>query len=177
MMKKIIEYLKVAIFVVGVLVGIQVPTFVTQYGQSLDARLAESEKTLAEFQQTANTIFGGSLPRLIHHYLNSGDEVFVQGGRSLVAISERNSQLQAARAEFNRSLTSAYWHVLVNPIAEVRQDVWRGYQYAVVLNQAAIVFGIVMGLLLMALLELVFVAVAVSLKKLLQKKLAQKASV
>ncbi len=171
MIKKIIEYLKIALFVMGVLVGIQVPAFVAQYGQSLDARLAESEKTLAEFQQTANTIFGGSLPRLIHHYLNSGDEVFVQGGRSLVAISKRNSQLQAAQAEFNRSLTSAYWHVLVNPISEVRQDVWRTYQYAVVLNQAAIVFGIVMGLFLMALLELIFTALSVGVNRIRQGRM------
>jgi hypothetical protein len=49
MIKHLMDYLRLVLFVCGVLVGIQVPGFVDQYGQRLEAHQLEAKLSLAEF--------------------------------------------------------------------------------------------------------------------------------
>ena len=50
-MRKILDYLRLLLFTGGVLIGVQVPGFIDQYGKSLEAHLLESSQSLKEFQR------------------------------------------------------------------------------------------------------------------------------
>ena len=63
-MTKILDYLKIAAVLVGVLVGVQFPAFIDQYGKNLDSRLSESSNSIAEFQDDADKYFDGDLKKL-----------------------------------------------------------------------------------------------------------------
>lgn len=154
-MQKIIDYLKLAILIFGVLIGVQIPGFVSQYGQNLDARVAESSQGLAQFQQDADQYFHGSFDQLLKHYARNQDPVIVAGGQSIQALVARNHLLTTAKADFHQSLYSPYWQVFIHPIAEIRDEVWQHYQYKVILNTEAISIGVIFGLVVLAVSELV----------------------
>lgn len=155
-MKKIMDYLKLAVLILGVLMGVQIPGFVSQYGQNLDARVAESLEGLSQFQQDADQFFNGNIDQLLKHYARNQDPVIVAGGKSIKALVLRNQTLTQAQSDFHQSLYSPYLQVFVSPITEIRQDVWNHYEYKVILNSEAIGIGIGFGLLVLAVFEFVF---------------------
>lgn len=153
-MKKIMDYLKLAVLIFGVLIGVQIPGFVSQYGQNLDARVAESSKGLSQFKDDADQFFNGNIDQLLKHYARNQDPVIVAGGQSIKALVLRNQMLTQAQSDFHQSLYSPYLQVFVNPIAEIRQDVWNHYEYKVILNVEAISIGVIFGLMVLSLSEL-----------------------
>lgn len=153
-MKKIFEYLRLILFVGGVLIGIQVPSFVDQYGKRLDSHWQESEISLQEFKRDAGKYFSGDIQKLIEHYRKNEDPVVNDGGRSIAKLHDRNQQLADARQRFSQTQFSPYIQTLFEPIAEIRQETWTNYSFTIVLNTFAIVSGLISGLLLSALAEL-----------------------
>ena len=69
-------YIRFAIFATGILIGIQVPSFVDQYAKRIDAHYQEVSFNISGFQKTANSLFGGDLEALIAYYDGSNDTVF-----------------------------------------------------------------------------------------------------
>lgn len=169
-LNKIIEYIKLVIFVSAVLVGIQVPSFFDQYGQNLHARVSESAKSIEAFRDDAEKYFGGDLKRLVAHYEKQSDPVFVSGGESISSLLARNILLAGVLEEFNRTYYSAYLHVFLHPVAELRQDVWNNYSFTVVLNGASILVGILIAILLLACFEISLYSCACGCKKLIKPK-------
>ncbi|MEM9479453.1 MAG: DUF2937 family protein [Verrucomicrobiota bacterium] len=153
-MKKIWDYSKLVFFVAGVLIGIQVPGFVDQYGKSLESRLLESRVSVSEFQDDADKFFEGDLGKLIAHYEKTNDPVINAGGESISAIVSRNQFLENAFQDFNSSLVAKYFHVFATPVTEIQDHVWSTYTYGVVLNAPAIYVGLLAGVLFAALGEL-----------------------
>ncbi|SDU06632.1 DUF2937 family protein [Halopseudomonas salegens] len=141
------SYLRVFVFLGCTLAGIQVPVFVDQYGKSLESHLAESRIALNEFQDDADRFFAGSLENLIAHYRSNADQVFNEGGRSIQSIYDRHLMLQRNVRQFQSNPWSAYSQVLLTPVPDVRQEVWKNYSYAIQLKPAAIAFGLVAGLI------------------------------
>ena len=115
-MKKILDYLKLSVFVLGVLVGIQIPGFIDQYGKNLDARVSESGNSVSEFQDDADNYFGGDINRLIEYYSNNVDPVIISGGESIEAIFSRGQLLINAQQQFNQSVYGSYAHVFISPV-------------------------------------------------------------
>ena len=146
-MGKIFEYLRSIVFLGGVLVGIQVPAFVGQYGDQLTARVAESKRSLDAFRDDAERYFGGDMNALIAHYGANVDPVFQAGGKSIGAVVERHRYLASALSSFRKSWYSPYLHVLLNPVEEIRRTIWNSYDYRITLDGAAILFGLLTGLL------------------------------
>ena len=169
-MNKLMEYCRLVLFVFGVLVGIQLPSFVGQYGQSLQARLLESNSSVAVFQDDADRYFGGDMNKLIDHYAKKKDPVINSGGESISALMSRNRYLEVALRDFNQSIYSQYLHVFVRPIIEVRDNVWQHYSFSVVLNMTAILFGLAAGLLGSIVLDLFFVIVGFIFKGIFVRK-------
>jgi hypothetical protein len=153
-MTKIFDYLKIAAVLVGVLIGVQIPAIIDQYGKNLDSRLSESSNSIAEFQDDADKYFDGDLNKLIAHYESKNDPVIVSGGESIGALLSRNQTLIKAQARYRESTYSAYAHVLFNPIKEIRADVRKNYTYSIVLNKAGIIAAVVSGLGMLMLFEL-----------------------
>ena len=140
-------YLRLLLFFAAALVGVQVPGFVDQYGQSLEARYEESGRSLAAFQRDADRYFDGDMARLIAHYRESDDPVFQDGGGGIYALHERHRELDEALNAFRQGLPHAYWQALVAPAADVREQAWRSYSYVIKLSPTAIALGAGVGML------------------------------
>lgn len=153
-MRRIVDYLRLILFTSGVLVGVQVPGFIDQYGKSLQAHLLESSLSLEEFKKDAQRYFDGDLDKLITHYQNNPDPVIKDGGASISAIYSRNLHLEQAWTAFSKNTYSAYSQVLFEPLTDIKNEVWSNYTYSIVLNQSAIISGLCYGFLLALLIEL-----------------------
>ena len=152
-MRVIYSYLRLTLFIFGVLAGVQVPHFVDQYGKSLQSHYLESQRALDEFQQEADRYFDGDIKKLIAYYQASDDEIFNEGGNSISAIYQRNQQLQRALTTYRESLTNAYWQTFVAPQTEIRSEVIDGYNYAIQLTPRAIGIGLLLGFMGAVLIE------------------------
>ncbi|MCW7754267.1 DUF2937 family protein [Desulfobotulus sp. H1] len=155
-MARVMDYVRMVLFLCGVMAGIQIPSFMDAYGKSLEARLLESTRSLAGFQQDADRYFSGDIKALVHHYRESGDPVFGDGGESIHHIHERNLELQEALAAFQKGWFRAFFHVFVSPVKDVRDFVWEHYDYSLKLNGTAIIAGLMSGILTALFPEMLF---------------------
>lgn len=146
-MRILLSYFRLMLFVLGVLAGVQVPHFIHQYGNALAAHYEESQRALDEFQQEADRFFDGDIEQLIRYYQQSDDKVFVEGGKSIAAIYQRNQQLGKALQDFHQSRFNAFRQVFLQPIDDIRAQVQQQYTYAIQLTPTAIVSGLSLGLL------------------------------
>ena len=153
--QKLSNYMRLALFMLGVLVGVQVPGFVNQYGKNLEARLLESNQAISQFQADADKFFDGDISKLIAYYQAKNDDIISAGANSITAIASRQTELKQAWHAFNSSTLSQFQHVAFTPISDIRTQVWQSYQYLIVLNPLAIFFGIVTGLLMTMVIDLV----------------------
>jgi len=154
-MRKLLEYLRLVLFVGGVLVGIQIPTFVDQYGKRLDAHLQESELSIKQFQLDADKYFVGDLSKLVQHYQSSSDPVVSDGGKSIAKLQTRHSQLKTALQRFAKNRYSPFVETLIKPLPEIRSEAWAHYNFMIVLEPFALIWGLSAGLLLSLLSELI----------------------
>lgn len=146
-MVRLLEYIRTAIFVVGVLVGIQLPGLVDQYAKAVESHLSESQASLQAFQGDADRFFEGSLPRLVEHYKASSDQVFIDGGESIEVILIRNQLLSTAQTLFYQHSYSPYVQLLFNPVKDIRVEVFAGYSYVIMLDSSAILIGLLAGVM------------------------------
>lgn len=153
-MKIVFSYLRIVLFLGGLLVGIQVPGFVDQYGKSLRSHFVESEANMSEFKDDAEKYFGGDMDKLIAHYKKDKDPVFTSGGESIDSIYQRNRELKKALADFNSGTISAYFQVFFTPVKEIKGEVWKNYSYSIRLDTGAISVGLVSGLLIAVVAEI-----------------------
>ncbi|MDF1832124.1 MAG: DUF2937 family protein [Porticoccaceae bacterium] len=167
-MHPISDYLRLLFFTSGLLIGVQVPAFIDQYGKSLEAHLLESTAALREFEKDAERYFDGDLAQLIAHYQKHGDPVIRDGGNSINAIYIRNQVLAQAWKSFTTSSYSAYTHVLLAPLTEIKKEVWRSYTYSIILNPSAIISGLTGGLILSLLIDICGMLVTAGMRRLLQ---------
>lgn len=154
-MNIIFSYIRVFVFLGCTLMGIQIPTFVDQYGKCLESHLTESQHALNEFQDNADKYFDGSLEKLIAHYKDNEDQVIIEGGRSIQSIYERHLVLKGKFEKFQSNSWSAYTQALFTPVPDIGKEVWENFSYAIKLRPEAIVFGLVMGLIFTAVIEIV----------------------
>lgn len=153
MVKLLRDYLRLVLFCLGVLAGIQVPGFVDQYHKSLQAHLAEVNQQLAGFQRDADRYFNGSLEQLIQHYAASDDPIFTAGGQNIGDIAQRRQQLAQALRGFDGAFWHPYRELVLHPQPDIRAEVWQHFSYQLLLKPEAIVFGLLSGLLTAMLIE------------------------
>ncbi|MCB9494697.1 MAG: DUF2937 family protein [Desulfobacteraceae bacterium] len=163
-MKIISHYLRLILFITGVLFGVQIPAFMDAYKNSLQAHLNESSKSLAEFQSDADKYFNGDLTKLINHYKSNKDPVFLEGGESIDSIYKRNLELEKAFLNFNKNFFNSFIHVFVFPLEDIKNEVLKNYSYSVKLNKASILGGIVTGTLLSAFFD-IFIFICLKFKQ------------
>ncbi|MBJ9977147.1 DUF2937 family protein [Pseudomonas sp. S75] len=146
-------YLRLLLFTVGLLVGVQVPGLVKDYGQRVEAHLLESREALSGFQETAERFFNGDLQALLRHYRGSDDPVFVSDANSIESLMVRNQLLENEWQSLQGSWAARTWHVLVQADPALRQETLNGYSYQILLVPEAIGWGLGCGFLLALLVE------------------------
>ncbi|MGE4520153.1 MAG: DUF2937 family protein [Desulfobacteraceae bacterium] len=156
-MKTIAQYLRLILFLAGILAGIQIPNFMDTYHKSLIAHLNESDKSLSPFKQDADRYFRGNLEALINHYKSDKDPVFTEGGKSIEFIYQRNILLKKALLNFNKSFLSGIIHTFIKPVEDIKKEVIKNYSYTVKLDKKSIIAGLLSGTFLAGIPEFLFV--------------------
>jgi len=147
-------YVRLFFFAAGLLFGIQLPAFVIQYVQRIDAHYLEVKQNFAGFQRTADRHFGGDVAAMIRHHEQSGDAVFIEGGENIREIWQRLQHFTAERTALEAPLHWQLWHVLREGDREIIQETRNAYNYTVPLDLDAIIYGLIIGLLVALIYDL-----------------------
>ncbi|MCP9338716.1 DUF2937 family protein [Stutzerimonas xanthomarina] len=151
------SYLRLTLFALGLLVGVQVPGFIEAYGNQVEARRLEAQQGLLGFQDTAGRFFNGDLNALVEHYRVSEDPVIQSDARSVSALVERARLLDRERRVMEGPWYAQAWHVLIGADQAIRRQVWNSYRFQVLLSPEAIAWGLSCALLLAWIVESLFV--------------------
>ncbi|MBM7059492.1 DUF2937 family protein [Pseudomonas sp. UL073] len=148
------SYLRLVVFALGLLVGVQVPGFVDDYAKRVAAHRAESEESLSGFRETAARFFNGDLNALVAHYRASPDAVVRSDADSVAHLVGRAELLEAEWLAMQGRWYAQLWHLLSGADRTLLQETWDNYSYQVLLAPEAIAWGLGAGLLLAWLVEL-----------------------
>lgn len=146
-------YLRLIVFSVGLLIGVQVPGFVDQYVKRVSAHQSEAVGNFSGFQQTANQYFGGDVQALIAHHEASIDPAFKNEAQSIRDLYARLSALSAELEALRVSLLRQILHVIFHPDPQILSETRAEYSYTVPLSPRAIVCGVLIGAVLALLAE------------------------
>jgi hypothetical protein len=147
-------YLRLVVFALGLLVGVQGPGFVDQYAKRVSAHYLEAQRNFAGFQHAADQYFNGDVGALVTHHLQSPDVVFRGEAKTIGDLFARIKALAAEMAALSGSSLARLIHIIVNPNREILQETIAAYSYTVPLSPEAIAYGVTVGLLLALAVEL-----------------------
>ncbi len=147
------SYLRLALFALGVLIGVQVPGFIDDYSKRVEAHRIESELGLKGFRETAKRFFKGDLVALVGHYQASADPVMRSDAQSLGTLVERSAFLERESKAMQGPWYAQVWHLATAADHELMAETFAAYRYQVLLAPEAIAWGIACALLLAWLLE------------------------
>ncbi|WP_415755185.1 DUF2937 family protein [Pseudomonas leptonychotis] len=147
------SYLRLALFALGLLVGVQVPGFIDDYSKRVDAHRIEAELGLKGFRETARRFFKGDLVALVGHYQASADPVMRSDAQSLGSLVERSAFLEREAKAMQGPWYGQVWHLATAADHELLDETLSAYRYQVLLAPEAIAWGIACALLLAWLLE------------------------
>ncbi|KTC37183.1 hypothetical protein AO269_06680 [Pseudomonas putida] len=122
------SYLRLVLFAVGLLVGVQVPGVINDYAQRVEAHRLEAQQSLRGFSETA--------------------PVFRSDAASIGSLLTRNQLLEREWQALQGPWYEKAWHVLAKADPQLRQETLNGYSYQVLLAPEAIAWGIACALLL-----------------------------
>ncbi len=147
------SYLRLALFALGLLVGVQVPGFIDDYGKRVEAHRLESQQGLKGFQETARRFFKGDLVALVGHYQASNDPVMRSDAQSVATLVERSAFLEREALAMQGPWYGQVWHLASAADRELVEETFAAYRYQVLLAPEAIAWGIACAMLLAWLLE------------------------
>ena len=153
-MKFIVDYSRLILFSVGLLIGVQIPAVVDQYTKRVDAHLSEAKHSLTGFQQTADRYFSGNIEQLISHYANSDDKVFRDDASNIQFIYQRVKTLSEELSLLQRSSLLSTYHVVFAADNALMSETMAQYAYAILINPQALMWGISIAFALALLVEL-----------------------
>ena len=147
------SYLRLALFALGLLIGVQVPGFIDDYSKRVEAHRSESEQGLVGFRETARRFFDGDLQRLVGHYRASRDPVMQSDARSVATLVERGEVLARESAAMQGPWYGQIWHLATAADPQLLQETRAAYRYQVLLAPEAIAWGIACALFLAWVIE------------------------
>jgi hypothetical protein len=152
-----------ALFALGLLVGVQVPGFIDDYSKRVEAHRLESEQSLTGFRETATRFFNGDLQALVTHYQASNDPVMRSDAQSVGYLVERASFLELEWQAMQGPWYGQVWHLATAADRELMNETYSAYRYQVLLEPQAIAWGLVCALLLAWLVESLLLMIGVLL--------------
>jgi hypothetical protein len=148
------RYLLIFLACLGLLGGIQVPSFVDQYEKRLDAHLLEVQADLKGYQEIADRDFGGSMESLIRRHRESTDMVFRDEAEPIEKMYLRLLHYRDQRQGLGTQLPGKVWYLLRYGDHDLLQETWARYSYTIPLDSIAIYSGFAAAALVVILLEL-----------------------
>jgi len=135
------------LFFAGVLLlGLQLPSFVTQYQQNIDAHYHESASQLQKYQVIADLFYGGDLTKLVLGHEDNAIAAIKAEAKLIRQLMQRNEYLQQElNALDNQPLLEQSVHLLKHLDADITHEVLDNYSMSVPLSLDAIVMGLVLA--------------------------------
>ncbi len=144
------RYLLIFLACVALLLGIQIPTFVNQFQQRLDAHYQEIITDLKGYRDIADRDFGGSMESLIRRHKESTDMVFRDEATPIEAMYLRYLHLDGQRNAMQTSLPRQLWFLIQHGDHDLLRETYANYSFSVPLDATAIYTGFaVVGLVLL----------------------------
>ncbi|SDH41872.1 Protein of unknown function [Pseudomonas flavescens] len=159
------SYLRLALFALGLLLGVQVPGFIDDYAKRVEAHRLESEQSLSGFRDTARRFFDGDLQRLVGHYRGSSDPVMQSDARSVGLLVERSELLQRESLAMQGPWYRQVWHLATAADEQLLQETHAAYRYQVLLAPEAIAWGIACALFLAWVAESILLLLALPFRR------------
>jgi hypothetical protein len=153
------NYLRLILFSLGLLIGVQAPGFVDQYVKRVSAHQIEVARDFKGFQEAADRNFGGSVEALIEHNIRSTDPAFQDEGTTIKAMYQRLTDLSAEVDALKGPLIQQILRITLHPNREILEETRAAYSYTVPLTPSAVVAGLVTGTCLAVLVEAIFLTV------------------
>jgi hypothetical protein len=147
------SYLRLLLFAFGLLAGVQVPAFIDAYAQRVEAHRLESAESLSGFSETARRFFAGDLDRLVAHYRTSDDPVMRSDAASVSYLVRRAALLEREWQAMQGTWYARAWHVVSAADPKLRAETLAAFRYQIMLDPAAIAWGLSCALLLAAIVE------------------------
>ncbi|ATH82763.1 DUF2937 family protein [Pseudomonas sp. KHPS1] len=148
------SYLRLALFAFGLLLGVQVPGFIDDYGKRVEARRLESQQSLKGFQDTAQKFFKGDMDALVAHYRVSDDPVMRSDAQSVAHLVQRSALLEREWQAMQGPWYAQAWHLVTGADRDLLGETLQAYRYQVLFTPEAILWGVICALLLAWLAEL-----------------------
>lgn len=139
-MSKLLDYIRLSFFAGGLLLGVQIPAFVSDFGHALSAQLIEANNAVAPFESDAAQYFNNDLKTLIKHYENVDDGIVKKGASNIRTLYKRQQDLQTA---VNRFAQSKYIFTMISDMSDVKRQVWQRFEGQIILKKDSIIAAIV----------------------------------
>jgi hypothetical protein len=153
-MSLITRLLFLALAAGALLIGVQLPNFVDQYGKRLDAHFIEVQTNLKPFQDIADQFHGGSMEALIAKHEQSTDETFHAEGEAIRKMYRRFQRFANEKDQLNVELPWQLAFIATRADRELVDETRRNYSFALLLNRQAVISGLVVMAAVVLLLEL-----------------------
>lgn len=147
------SYLRLVLFTAGLLIGVQIPGFISDYSKRVEAHLMEAQQNLRGYNDTAQRFFNGDVQALIQHYRSSDDPVFSTDANNISNLLTRNQVLDREFMALQGPWYLRAWHVLTAADPDIRKETWNGYTWQVLLSPEVIGWGLVCALLFSMVIE------------------------
>jgi hypothetical protein len=144
------SYLRLVLFTAGLLIGVQVPGFISDYSKRVEAHLIEAQQGMKGYNDTALRFFNGDVQALIQHYRSSEDPVFRTDATNVSNLISRAQVLEQEWQALQGPWYMRAFHVLTSADPDIRKETWNGYTWQVLLSPEVIGWGL-MGALLFSL--------------------------
>lgn len=148
------RYLLIFLACLGLLLGIQVPSYVDQYGKRLDAHLVEVKTDLKGYQDIADRDFGGSMEALIRRHRESHDMIFRDEAEPIEKMYLRLLHFQDQSQGLDTRLPGQVWYLLRYGDHDLLRETWAHYSYTIPLDSLAIYSGFAAAAIVVLVLEI-----------------------
>ncbi|MDQ3203360.1 MAG: DUF2937 family protein [Pseudomonadota bacterium] len=152
----LLSYVRLVLFAAGLLIGVQVPGFISDYAKRVEAHLLEAQTSLSGFQGTANQFFKGDMQALVAHYRASEDPIFRSDADSLSNMLNRQLALDKQFQAMQGPWYIRFLQVVLAADPDIRKETWNGYSYQILLTPEAMIWGMSGALLLSFGIECLF---------------------
>ena len=152
----LLSYVRLVLFAAGLLIGVQVPGFISDYAKRVEAHLIEAQTGLSGFQGTANQFFKGDMQALVAHYRGSDDPIFRSDADSLSNLLTRQLALDKQFQAMQGPWYIRFLQVVLVADPDIRKETWNGYSYQILLTPEAMIWGMSGAMLLSFGIECLF---------------------
>lgn len=164
------HYLTLVLFAAGLLLGLQAPNFVDQYETKIDEHLADSRAQLVGYFRTADHFGEGDIQGSMPQQTRSGNETEISDRQSIRKRYERLQRLELEKDALRSPLVGKVLHIILFAESVVLGETIREYSASVPLTAPAIFSGLLGGLVVCIIFELVYGAAMMVLKRLQERK-------